>query len=242
MSFAVAAALAGATRRAGGVSIVTDGLVAEYRFDEGSGQVIDDAVVGSRSYTLGSTAGADTNDPTWVAAGLSFDGADDYANRTTTPVPANDASIILVAAPAATHIGWMFSRRTAAGSPRHSMEFRSSAFYVQHPADGTGAILGSVAVGEWRMFGAEFRNSPDLLRAVIVEDGVLRQATRATTGGDLGTGDRSGIGANIATPSQFFNGVVGYLMWYDRTLSDDEYVQNYHALKAVMAARGVSLV
>jgi len=58
---------------------VTSGLVLAYKFNEGSGQVLTDFSPSALNGRLGSTSGADTNDPTWVAPrGLSFDGVDNY--------------------------------------------------------------------------------------------------------------------------------------------------------------------
>jgi hypothetical protein len=53
-------------RRAEGAalpSIVQDGLVVEWRFDEGAGQVLTD-YKGGHHGQLGSTPGSDANDPT----------------------------------------------------------------------------------------------------------------------------------------------------------------------------------
>ena len=61
---------------------------AAYRMDEGSGGIATDATGSGHTAQLGSTPGADANDPTWVtgASGnaLSFDGAD-YLRVTSTP-------------------------------------------------------------------------------------------------------------------------------------------------------------
>ena len=58
---------------------VPSGLLAMYHMDEGSGQMVADSSGAGRNGTLGSTAGADTNDPAWTAAGLSFS-TDDYVD------------------------------------------------------------------------------------------------------------------------------------------------------------------
>jgi glucan-binding YG repeat protein len=60
------------------LGLVRSGLVAEYRFNEGSGQVLHDYSGNNNHGTLGSTTGADTNDPAWTPAGSSYDGVDDY--------------------------------------------------------------------------------------------------------------------------------------------------------------------
>jgi prepilin-type N-terminal cleavage/methylation domain-containing protein len=60
------------------------GLVSEWQMNEGTGQTVADTWSGNTG-TLGSTAGVDTNDPTWITSGcisnscLSFDG-NDYIN------------------------------------------------------------------------------------------------------------------------------------------------------------------
>lgn len=55
-----------------GGGLVRSGLVAEYRFDEGSGQVLHDYSGNNNHGTFGTTSGSDTNDPTWISSGLSF--------------------------------------------------------------------------------------------------------------------------------------------------------------------------
>ena len=61
-----------AARGAAPPSIVQDGLVAEWRFDNGAGQVLTDYADGHHGQ-LGVDAGA-ANDPAWVTGGLSFTG------------------------------------------------------------------------------------------------------------------------------------------------------------------------
>lgn len=73
-------------KRKTGIPIVQAGLVAYYRFDEASGQALTDRSGNGLNGTLGSTAGTDTNDPSWVSAGLSFT-TDDYVSST------NDAAL-----------------------------------------------------------------------------------------------------------------------------------------------------
>jgi len=56
--------------------IVADGSVAEWRFDQGAGQVLTDHTGNGHHGRLGSTTGVDAADPAWTAQGLSFDGGD----------------------------------------------------------------------------------------------------------------------------------------------------------------------
>ncbi len=59
-------------------ALSTSGLVAEWRFNSGSGQTLVDYSGNGHHGQLGSTAGADANDPAWNSLGLSFDGVNDY--------------------------------------------------------------------------------------------------------------------------------------------------------------------
>lgn len=57
------------------------GLFAEYRFNEGSGQILTDYISGNNG-VLGANGGVDTNDPTWSAQGLQFNNS--YVNLNNT--------------------------------------------------------------------------------------------------------------------------------------------------------------
>jgi hypothetical protein len=58
-----------------GPGIVQDGLIAEWRFDEGAGQVLTDYTGNGHHGRLGSTAGIDPSDPSWSSEGLVFTAA-----------------------------------------------------------------------------------------------------------------------------------------------------------------------
>ena len=66
-----------------------DGSVGNWNFDEGSGDSIVESAIGISTGTLGSTAGADANDPTWTTGkfgqALHFDGVDDYVEIADAP-------------------------------------------------------------------------------------------------------------------------------------------------------------
>ena len=66
---------------------ITSGLVACYKFDQGTGQVLTDYGPNALPGQLGTTGGGDADDPTWVLPrGLTFDGTNDFVQ-----VPANAA-------------------------------------------------------------------------------------------------------------------------------------------------------
>jgi len=80
-----------------GRGLVRNGLVAEYRYTDGTGQVLTDWSGQGNHCELGSTSGADTNDPTWSAGGADYDGVDDYVtgapSATTTHTLMGDGTI-----------------------------------------------------------------------------------------------------------------------------------------------------
>jgi hypothetical protein len=79
------------------IGIVRNGLVAEYRLDEGSGQVLRDYSGNGNDGQLGVVPVPDTNDPTWTGQGLSFS-TDDYVKLPYIMINAEqDFTIYLVA-------------------------------------------------------------------------------------------------------------------------------------------------
>ncbi|PAY19121.1 hypothetical protein CKO51_12185, partial [Rhodopirellula sp. SM50] len=71
------------------VGPATNNLANWWQFDEGAGQATVDAGALGNDATLGATAGADTDDPTWTtgyvgSGALTFDGSDDYVATTST--------------------------------------------------------------------------------------------------------------------------------------------------------------
>jgi|GEM_PF-2063033 len=80
-----------------GSDLVQAGLQALSWLDEGSGQTVADRSGLGRDGVLGSTAGADTNDPVWTAAGLQFS-TDDWVDYGTPAELRSDAWTVCVAA------------------------------------------------------------------------------------------------------------------------------------------------
>ena len=66
-----------------------DGSVGNWNFDEGSGDSVAESAIGISTGTLGSTTGADANDPTWTTGkfgqALHFDGVNDYVEIADAP-------------------------------------------------------------------------------------------------------------------------------------------------------------
>ena len=74
-------------------AIVTDGLIAEWRFDDGPGQQVTDYGGNNHHITLPSAP----NTPTWQSSGLSFDGVDDYATSSNMTITTGAFHVDIVA-------------------------------------------------------------------------------------------------------------------------------------------------
>ena len=220
--------------------IVRNGLVAEYRFNEGAGQVLYD-YKNNNNGQLGSAAGADTNDPTWTALGLTY-ATDDYCDM---PVPFNvngDWTIYVVAKrdgiPAGaeavwgvsnntTDIPWIFIYKTTINSN----------FVVAIRNDAATLVTQSVvATNGFKLLALKHRGNNFILKNIT--DGV--SAVLGQSG--VWTINKCALGAQLRTTTvNYLNGETAYYLPYNRATSDAEDTQNYRALKTILAGRGVSI-
>lgn len=212
--------------------IVKNGLVAEYRFDEGSGQVLTD-YRGGYNGQLGSTAGSDTNDPTWGTEGLTF-ATDDYVtcgNPSAFNFAANSQITLITVA-----------KTTAVGAQSLLLKGRDAiAFNYNMSLSGTslraGNTLNDVNIGTVQantfQFLASVWDGTNVTGWVNKTKG--SPVAMATAAPDIGP-------LNIGGPAQgYLNGAMAYALLYNRQLSDGEMTQNYNALKAKVVARGIVL-
>lgn len=99
-----------------GVNYPTEGLQALYepwRGDQGDDQVLTDFSGNGFHGQLGSTAGSDTNDPTWVSdVGLRFDGIDDYVVATLTGATGSVVTVSMVAKASSGNRAWASGNST----------------------------------------------------------------------------------------------------------------------------------
>ena len=234
--------------------LVRDGLVAEYRFDEGRGQVLCDYSGNGNHGTLGSTRGADTNDPLWTPQGLQFDGVDDYVSLGTR-VALPGTSGLTVHAVVCSNQDVMYSGVIAQD-------------YIAEPYRTWGVYYnyGSYAAKDFQLIIPVSDVDPRLrsIGVPIAEEGVYNEATFTFEGGVRLVAYRKGLEVNsisegvplaadnpvaqnimphfIGKYSTFlFNGVISYIAIYNRALSPEEVQQNYQHLKTILAERGVIL-
>lgn len=195
-----------------------DGLVALYLFNEGSGQVLTDYSGNGYHGTLGSTAGDDTNDPTWTGQGLAF-ATDDYVT-----IPARSAvgTRLFVLTMAA---GWsaISTGLYQHGGVNQLFTSNANATEIVIPI-GSPFSLVVVSPTTEQMDLKFYLNGGGPTGSVSVS-ATVPQDTR------LG---------NCAT-TVYLTGTFHAAVYWDRVLSSSEISRSLAAMKAILAPRGVIL-
>jgi hypothetical protein len=216
--------------------IIQDGLVAEWRFNEGSGQVLTDYTGNGHNGRLGTTTGADAADPAWTPQGLSFDGGDfvecDNAGISGT-VP---RTIVAVMKRVSTNeFGWEWAGSGGAGT-RLTLKCNgiTNVLLIEYQAGGMSLNTLPAAPNTWHFCG--YTQSGNNANTGI---GYLNGNAEAVT-----------LDRSINTAGNFFWGKIAggakimeaaYGLVYNRVLSPAEVEQNRQALKPILATRGITL-
>lgn len=225
--------------------IVTSGLLAEWRFDNGSGQVLTDYSGNGRHGQLGTTSGADATDPDWTSEGLSFVSAN--ADRVIVPafnspttgfhldlaIKASSSSPNSACAFVAHGTGndalLQILRDTAAATFQVRVNYEGGATHKIMTS--TNSLFDTA----WHLVQVDLNN----LAVTSFVDGVqgindtIPNAVEVINGA-ITFGSRG----NGTLPLQ---GEIAWALWYSRSLSAGERAQNRTALTALLAARGVTL-
>ncbi len=230
-------------RRDVGLQAVANGLEVMYAFDEGSGQTLADLSGNGHTATLGSTAGADTNDPLWNAAGLAYT-TDDFVECGTSAELHSDAWTVCAAmkmTPLQTMpaLGWSATSHVPAvfgAAPFNNNRpliwlagncFRY--FEKNNPVD--------VGDGNWHffVFTCPGNAAADILNAELAVDGQA-QAVNTTTNTQAGAAKTScRLGA--AGTVYFAEGETAFLSLHSRVLSGAEQEQMREFAKATLEGR-----
>lgn len=217
-------------RRARAPLLVQEGLVAEWRFTDGSGQQLTDFSGNGHHGRLGSTSGADADDPTWTAEGLSFDG-DDFVEHDDVGISGGASRTVLAVIRTGAEFGveWRGD-----GSSFVRWTLRNLDGFVRLEVQGTGhSTAFAVPIDAW-FFVAATQATDNLDSAIVYLNGsseaVSASATLDTVGNFSWTQRREFIAMEAA-----------YGLVYDRALSAAEVEQNRQALKEILAGRGIAL-
>lgn len=228
---------------------IRSGLVAFYDFHEGSGQAVADRV-GGYDATLGSTAGVDANDPTWVGKTLDFV-TDDYIENTALPDSAVTGAITLMIV-ARVDTGSAFrhfmGKHTAAGATNNPFDFRTTndvapqLFLVRANATdvSTWTAASTAALGAWRCY--------TVTSTILEATAAFYVGTTAETVARAGTQTGAATGNNAslriglrADAAIALDGAVAFAAVYNRALNAGEIAQNYSVFMRLAAPRGISL-
>lgn len=220
-------------------ALVEAGLLAHWKFADGTGQVVADET-GSYPLTLGSTGSADTNDPAWAGEGLSFI-TDDYAR----PPSVFDTSSgevfmdLVVRFDATVDNDMPYSDLHAI--PRKGFEIARETGIIKcfcYGTDGSTNVLeaGAVVEGQWERlsFGGDATGMGFYRGGVLAEEALAPFQINNEA-------EIPGFGCRTYNFTFFFTGVIGYCLLYNRVLSQSERDQNGEFLKSEMAKRGVIL-
>ncbi len=235
--------LHGEAAGASGPAPVLAGLQALYHFADGAGQALADSSGQGRNGVLGSTAGADTNDPTWIAAGLSFT-TDDYVACGTDAALRPDAltvctAVKLTASAVVPIVGW-------GATGQFPAVYAAAPFNANRPLIWLGnncfryfekSSPTNLQDGGWHflVFSVPGNTSADIINGELTVDGIAQaiNSTQTTTEGVAKTQCRIG-GAGTAT---FAEGSMAFLSIHDRVLSITEKEQMRAYATAALAGR-----
>lgn len=220
-------------------TVIQEGLVAEWRFDEGAGQVLTDYTGHGHHGRLGATTGADTADPVWTAQGLSFDGGDFVECDTVGISGGAPRTLVCVVRPGAGG-GWAVKWNADGSLQRWCIKndtLSGNVLRMEYNAGGYTSSL-EVAAEQWN-FVAVTKSGASSNTEIAYVNGLAEAITTdrtLNTSGNL----RWGESGNVSNPSgevcAFAYGLV-----YDRALSPAEVAVNRAALKALLASRGITL-
>jgi hypothetical protein len=193
---------------------------------------------------LGSTTGADTNDPLWTNRRLSFSGIDDYL-LTPSEVTSGAAALTLQIVfkkmiGSATAVQRVLFGHNAGGSYIRFFSDTTIGFwlvasvssqFVQGPA---GAIPDD---GLWKMMTFRWKSA-------TVQDQFLNKSNRLVfndTTPSEGTHTSTYRTIGMYDTSRYFDGEIASALLYRRLLTRAEVAQNYVWLKSILGRRGIAL-
>jgi chitodextrinase len=226
-------------------AIITDGLVAEWRFDDGSGQQITDYSGNGHHAQLGSTAGSDSNDPSWSGGALVFTAANSHYAPVLAGAPVSGSGtwtihLAIKGGPNSNVV--VFSEGSSSSGTQFLSFFKStSKFRVQYRAD-NGTIIADVTSAAtvyddaWHF--VSVRRAGTTL--TIVVDGTSEHFTIGA--GTTLTLNRQAFGCLLRTAAtNFANGSIAYAICYDTDLSDAQIASVRTVVTALLADRGITL-
>jgi hypothetical protein len=228
--------------------IVPDGLVAEWRFDDGAGQVLTDYKGGFHG-TLGATSGAAADDPTWTAQGLSFNG--DFVSIPTLPAIYGIDVVFKPTSAVTTSSARMdlLSNINDSGLTLGPCTGNLSNEFItikQEPAAGYSTAHrrartqagGSISNSSWHLLQCDVRAATQYWNIVL--DGTEIDNATVNTPTQFLSGFWT-MGKAAHASAQFYNGEVAYVIFYGSARTNEQQAQNRQVLKSILTSRGITL-
>jgi hypothetical protein len=226
--------------------IVTAGLIAEWRFDDGSGEQITDHSGSGFHARLGPTSGADSNEPTWSATGV--DATISHVNNyittgSTLGISGTHPRTVVVVGQADLNPAGGFAFLSWLGTGGVDSPWSLSVLE-------TTGILGiqilnlrndtSMAVTDdtWHFMACSCPG-PNLQFTMYLDaasQAVASGGISMNTAGAVVLATRRGVLDGFGKA-----GKLAYALVYDRALTAAEVAQNRQALKTILAGRGITL-
>lgn len=193
---------------------------------------------------LGSSPGADTNDPLWQTGRLRFDGVDDFVD---TPDSVTSGALALTL-----QVVFKKTPGSASAANRALLGNDSAGSFLRFQTDTTinFSVTGSVSPssvegpggaipddGEWKMMTFRWNSG-------VMQDQILNGETLiASNDTDPASGahDSTVKAIGMYNGSDFFDGEMAAILCYRRFLTGAEVLRNYRVVKALGASRGILL-
>jgi hypothetical protein len=230
--------------------IVRLGLVAEYRLDEGGGQVITDYSGKGYHGVLGATTNTELSDPVWTRGGLTFASTSrcKFGNLHVTHFIGKSQItlvVVLKRSDAETGSKVVFANYVNTSSlAKVILYFSNNNIIFGARSVSADSLQAKTSVGtftdaNWGVFTGAANLATNSV-ALYYGPAAIPSTGTISFGQTTFSNEVGGIAADQLGVTTFV-GDIGYVLIYDRVLSPTEISQNYVALKTIMRGRGVGI-
>jgi Concanavalin A-like lectin/glucanases superfamily len=232
-------------------SIVQNGLIAEWRFDDGQGQIITDYSGNGFHAQLGPTNVPESGEPTWSSTGVDciLHAANNFITTgSTIGISGGVARSVIVVALVdavfdASNFGYGFFKWTGSATSGSAWKLRldgAAPALRFETNNGIGDSTNLILSDETWHFVAATQSSSDVTSIKLYLDGASENYGSFSV--MLNTSGNAFMAPNgDANSGLFKRGKHAYCLVYNRALSDEEIAQNRQALTSILAGRGITL-
>ena len=216
------------------------GPVAEWNFDEGSGQTAYDESFNNNDGTLGATSAVEASDPTWVegkyGGALSFDGTDDYVDcgsNASLKTDTNKWSLEMWVYPEVTPFEGFFTFETTAGKWLSTIQISYWSTRIAVGGIRDDMSLPSLTLNEWTHLTFVYDGISDIKK--IYKNGIVSEKHPTSHGAGslaLGSADTINIGRHTDLLA-YFNGSIDDVRIYNYARTPEQILQDYNRGKGV---------